>query len=117
MKTLVKVMLCVLTMLLSFSIEAQAQSFNRKGNTFEQVASKKSSATPATKTAYTWKDSKGIDYPIYITQAGRCYVNKVSTKTGKGYKYYLEEDLSKTVCKEMGITYQPKKTKSEAKKI
>lgn len=112
MKTLVKVMLCVLTMLLSFSIEAQAQSFNRKGNTFEQVASKKSSATPAIKTAYTWKDNKGADYPIYITQNGRCFVNKVSGKTGKEYKYYLNEEISKTVCKELGVTYVPKKSKS-----
>lgn len=111
MKTLVKVMLCVLTMLLSFSIEAQAQSFVKNGSTFEQVSTR-STGSKATKTQFNYKDSKGKDYPIFITQNGRCFVNKVSAKTGREYKYYLKEDISKAVCKELGITYVPKKSKS-----
>lgn len=110
MKNIIKVMVFVLISSLSFSVEASAQSFHRKGNVFEQVSTRKSSAT-ATKTVYTWKDSKGNNYPIFVTKSGRCFVNKTSGKTGKEYKYYLDEEISKQVCKEMGITYVPKKSK------
>lgn len=111
MNRTVKVMLCVLAMLLSFTIEASAQSFVKNGSTFEQVSTR-STGSKATKTQFNYKDSKGKDYPIFITQNGRCFVNKVSGKTGKEYKYYLNEDISKAVCKELGITYTPKKSKS-----
>jgi hypothetical protein len=98
-------------MLLSFSFEASAQSFVKNGSTFEQVSTR-STGSKATKTQFNYKDSKGKDYPIFITQNGRCFVNKVSAKTGREYKYYLNEDISKAVCKELGITYTPKKSKS-----
>ena len=111
MKTLVKVMLCVLTMLLSISLDAQAQSFVKNGSTFEQVSTR-STGSKATKTQFNYKDSKGKDYTIFINQNGRCFVNKTSAKTGKEYKYYLNEDISKAVCKELGVTYVPKKSKS-----
>ena len=111
MKTFIKSLLFVLVAMISFSIEAKAQSFVKNGSTFEQVSTR-STGSKATKTQFNYKDSKGKDYPIFITQNGRCFVNKVSAKTGKEYKYYLNEDISKAVCKEMGITYVPKKSKS-----
>ena len=104
-------MLCVLTMLLSISLDAQAQSFVKNGSTFEQVSTR-STGSKATKTQFNYKDSKGKDYTIFINQNGRCFVNKTSAKTGKEYKYYLNEDISKAVCKELGVTYIPKKSKS-----
>lgn len=108
MKKFFKALLCVLTIMLCISLDAQAQSFTRKGNSFEQITAK-TEASKATKTDFTWVDLKGNIYPIYITATGRCFVNKVSSKTGKEYKQYLPEEVSRTVCKELNITYQEKK--------
>lgn len=100
----------LLTMFFCISLDVQAQqaqSYKRVGNNFEQVATKSSNS--ATKTSYTWTDSKGKKYDIIITETGRCFVMKTSSKTGKEYKYYLKEDLAKVVSKEVGIIYQQKK--------
>lgn len=112
MKKFLQMMLVVL--IASFSVlpcEAQAQT-KREGNTFIQQPSR-NSATSAVKTKYIWEDTKGNSYQIYITSNGRCFVNKVSSKTGKEYKYYLDEETSKTIAKEMGITYVPKQSKKK----
>lgn len=83
-----------------------AQSVVRSGNTF---AAKVSNSSKDIKTKYTWKDSKGIEYPIYVGRSGSCYVIKVSKKTGKEYKQYLGVEVSSQICKELGIKYEPKK--------
>lgn len=87
---------------------ASAQSVVRKGNTFEQVLKRESSTSTAQKTPFTYKDSKGKVYPIFITKNGRCFVMKVSSKTGKEYKMYLKEEICREICKEMRITYKEK---------
>ena len=84
-----------------------AQSVERNGKTFTQVAASNKSSEP-TKTEYTWKDSKGVEYPIYIGKSGACFVIKVSKKTGKEYKQYLPKDVSAQIAKELGIEYKPK---------
>lgn len=101
-----KHLLIMLVMMLAFST-ANAQSYTRNGNNFTQISIKTSGN--ATKTKFTWTDSKGKNYPIFVSSTGRCYVNRVSSKTGKEYKYYLKEDIAREVCKELGITYQEKK--------
>ena len=93
-----KHLIIILAMMLTFSI-ANAQSYTRKGNNFTQVSVKASGK--ATKTRFTWTDSKGKVYPIFITSKGKCYVNRVSSKTGKEYRYYLKEDITKEICKEL----------------
>ena len=108
MKRFIMILTTVLLVVFSISINAQTQSFTRKGDNFEQV-SVKSISQSAIKTKFTWTDTKGKTYPIYITKTGRCFINKVSSKTGKEYKYSLKEDLAKTICKELNITYQEKK--------
>ena len=87
-----------------------AQTYERKGNTFEQTTAIKSKVKPE-KTPFTWVDSKGIAYHIYITQNGRCYVLKVSKNTGKEYKHYLPVDLAKEICKSMNREYKELKSK------
>lgn len=42
-------------------------------------------------TTYTYTDSKGIVYPVYMTATGRYFVFRVSRNTGKEYRYYLTE--------------------------
>ena len=84
-----KLIICI-SMMIAFSLVTNAQSVNRQGNTFTQVTNKKS-ASKETKTQYTYKDSKGVVYPIYLSSTGKAFIKKVSKKTGKEYKQYLPE--------------------------
>ena len=77
-------------MLLSLNMGIQAQSVQRQGNTFTQVSNKKS-ASKETKTQFTYKDSKGVEYPVYLSSTGKAYIKKISKKTGKEYKQYIPE--------------------------
>jgi len=87
---------------------SMAQDIQRQGNTFV-VTKSSTSANNAKKTPFTWQDSKGNKYPIYISKNGACFVKKVSKKTGKEYKQYLGKEISAQISKEMGIKYEPKK--------
>lgn len=77
----------------------------RNGKTFEQVT--KTQDTDKA-TGFTYKDSKGKEYPIFIGKSGSCYIKKVSVKSGKEYKQYLGEEISSQICKELGVNYTPK---------
>ena len=108
----------VMSICLAFIIgnnEAKAQSeIKREGKTFVQTSSRASASSNDVVTEYKWKDSKGNEYPIVLHQyskgdkAGRwtCYINKISAKTGKEYKYYLKngEEIAATIRKEMGLS-------------
>ena len=84
----------------------------REGNNFVRVSTRSAAAQPVA-TSYTWTDSKGNTYPIYLSKNGRAYVMRVSGKTGKEYKYYLPEDIARTICSEMGIEYKETTTKTK----
>ena len=84
-----KIILSIL-MVLSLTLATNAQTVTRQGNTFTQVSNTKSSGKE-TKTPYTYKDSKGIEYPIYLSSTGKAFIKKISKKTGKEYKQYLPE--------------------------
>ena len=77
-------------MLFSLSMGIQAQSVQKQGNNFTQVSNKKSSGKE-TKTQYTYTDSKGVKYPVYLSSAGKAFIKKVSKKTSKEYRQYLPE--------------------------
>ena len=84
----------------------------KQGNTFVQIPKEggiAKSKTKPVKTKFTYKDSKGVEYPIYISENGSCFVYKISKKTGKEYKQYLGKEMSMQICKELGITYKGKK--------
>ena len=53
-----------------------------------------------TKTDFTWKDSKGDEYPVYIAHTGSCFVIKTS-KSGEEYRAYLGEEVSEQINKEL----------------
>lgn len=77
-------------MLLSLNMGINAQSVQRQGNNFTQVSNPKTSGKE-TKTEFTYTDSKGNIYPIYLSSTGKVFIKKVSKKTGKEYKMYLPE--------------------------
>lgn len=79
-------------MLFSLSLGVQAQSVVKSGNTFTQVSNKSGkSGGKETKTQYTFKDSKGNVYPVYLSSTGKAFIKKVSKKTNKEYKQYVPE--------------------------
>lgn len=86
-----------------------AQSFTRSGKTFRQDRLKRAAAKDTLLTSYTFEDSKGISYPIVINRSsGRCYIWKKSSKTGKLYKMYMKEEISRQIAKELNINYKEK---------
>lgn len=107
-----KKLIFAVVMLLAFGVQnINAQSVVRNGNTFKSVSSNSSRTSRDTiATKFEWEDSKGNKYPIIVNKdSGACYVWRKSAKTGKMYKSYLGAEVSKAVCKELGITYVPKK--------
>ena len=101
-------LLAILLLVLAMGLAANAQTYTRNGNTFASAKSIKAKAEPV-KTKFTWKDSKGKEYPVFISAKGSCFVIKVSTKTGKEYKNYLGPEISQQICKELNIKYNGKK--------
>ena len=66
-----KLVMCI-TMMFAFSLVTNAQSVQRQGNTFTQVSNKGGkSEGKEIKTQYTYKDSKGVEYPIYLSSTER----------------------------------------------
>ena len=79
-------------MLFSLNVGVQAQSVVKSGNNFTQVSNKGGkSGSKETKTQYTYTDSKGTVYPVYLSSTGKAFIKKVSKKTGKEYKQYMPE--------------------------
>ena len=77
-------------MLFSLNMGIQAQSVQKQGNNFTQVTNKKSSGKEV-KTQYTYTDSKGVVYPVWLSSTGKAFIKRISKKTGKEYKQYLPE--------------------------
>lgn len=111
-----KLLIGIVSIVLAFTfsnVDAKAQNYNQEGKTFVQQGSSRGSSSSDIQTDYKWKDSKGVEYTIYLHQyvkgekAGQwtCYVIKTSVKTGKTYKSYLKDgiEMAKTIRKEMGL--------------
>ena len=102
-----KLFVCIIMMMCLCVNNSSAQSVVKSGNTFKSVKSTTKGDTLVTK--FFFEDSKGGKYPIIIIKkSGRCYVWKKSRKTGRLYKMYMKSEVSKAVCKELGITYKEK---------
>ena len=100
-----KRIIITLAVIVSASVLASAQdkthskNYTLEGRNFTQQKGARSASSSDTPTIFTWTDSKGNTYPIYLhtytrgEKAGRttCYVIKTSAKTGKEYKYYLPQ--------------------------
>ena len=82
----------IMVLMLMISLRMSAQDVKREGNTFTQVSNSNGRTSgKETKTEFTYIDSKGIVYPVYLSSTGKAFVKKVSKKTGKEYKCYLPE--------------------------
>ena len=110
-KVIITIAVIIATMSLGMAQDKNAtKGFTKDGKTFTQQKASRGSSSSDRATTYTWKDSKGNEYPIVLhtynkgEKAGRttCYVVKTSAKTGKEYKYYLPqgEDIAQEILKE-----------------
>lgn len=96
----------IATLVLGMGVTVSAQDVKREGKVYvEQSKSKASKAEE--KTGFTYKDSKGVSYDIYIGKTGSCYINKVS-KNGNKYRKYLGEEISREICQSLGRKYTPR---------
>ena len=66
----------------------------------QNIASENRQIQDFIKTDFTWKDSKGDEYPVYIAHTGSCFVIKTS-KSGEEYRAYLGEEVSEQINKEL----------------
>lgn len=95
-----KQLLLTLLALISINLGINGQDYKKDNNQYsKEITESVNNITP-----FTFKDKDGKIYPIYISKNGRCYIIKTS-KNGKEYKYYLGEEISKDICKELGIEY------------
>lgn len=104
-----KKIIIIIAAIAVFSVTSYSQDVVRNGKTFEQV--KKSSVKTEDKTGFTYKDSKGNTYDIFIGKSGACYIKKISKKTGNEYKQYIGEEISRQVCQSLGREYTSKSRK------
>lgn len=70
------------------------KNYALNGNTIICIDSK--NISKGYKTDFTY-EVKGTQYPIYTSPKGRCYILKVSKKTGKEYKQYLPKEADSLV--------------------
>lgn len=104
-----KLVILVATLLAMGITNINAQEIKREGKVFSKEVTQK--AKPID-TGYLWEDSKGNQYPIMINpNSGACYIIRISKKTGKEYKQYMDTEISQQIAKELGITYKSKSDK------
>lgn len=85
------------------SLNVCAQSFVVKDNVYTTTSSKKK--VEGKKTSYQYEARDGHKYDIYILPDGRCYTNRVSGTTGKEYRAYLKEEISRDIAKKCNVQY------------
>ena len=85
-----KAIIIALMLMGACAINAQT-TVKKDGKIIKTVQSTKVAKGEAKKTGFQL-EKDGITYDIYISSTGRCYINKVSKKTGKTYKDYQSVD-------------------------
>lgn len=107
-----------MALIATMSSAAAQETYKVQGTTYTAVITSKGRDVRANaeQTAYTWQDTKGRTYPIWIARTGSCFVIRVSGKTGNEYRQYLGKEVSADICKRMGRAYTPRTTKKEETK-
>lgn len=95
----------------------QTKSFTTDGNNYRPTASVTRNTpqmdSSVTVTPYTYELKDGSKLPIHIGKTGSCYIIRTSKKSGKEYRQYLGEEISRDICAKMGRTYTAKKKSSK----
>ena len=107
-----KRLFAIILFIISVTLVANAddnKTYKCEGNTYSSTGRVKSNSSAPVSTGCTWIDSKGISYPIFISESGSCYIVKISKKTGKEYKTYMKPEVSQDICEKLGKEYKGKK--------
>lgn len=100
----VLIIAALLSVVSCLCISLNAQNYVQEGTNFKQVKSEKSvKVNPGKETKYTWTFTNGEEYPIWISPKGKAYVNKVSKKTGKEYRVYLDSTVAVKILNSKGL--------------
>lgn len=99
MKTFLLTIISVFLLSLSNTFAQNPTNYDASTKTFTAV--KASKASNDIETSYKWKDSKGVEYTIYLHKytrgenAGKwtVFVYRISQNTGKKYKYYIRNGM------------------------
>ena len=103
-----KKLLITVAIVLGMMVTGYAQTkYEQSGNTFKVAQTEraiKKGAEPL-KTPFVFEDTKGVKYPIYISNGGKgsAYIVKVSKKTGKEYKSYLGKEMTADIKQQLNI--------------
>lgn len=96
----------VFSIMMGITAAAQTPAkVERQGNTFKSNKQTRQKSEPVA-TPYTYEEGDKT-YPIYMSGTGSCFILKIS-KNGNEYRKYLGEEISSTICREMGVEYKPK---------
>lgn len=99
MKTFLLTIISVFLLSLNNTFAQNPTNYDASTKTFTAV--KASKASNDIETSYKWRDSKGVEYTIYLHKytrgenAGKytCFVFRTSKNTGKEYKYYIPNGM------------------------
>lgn len=97
---------------ISHAAMSQQPTYKVEGNTYKAVkAEANNTKRDSTITAYTY-ETNGKAYAICLSKNGSAYVGRVSSRTGRYYRQYLGEAISRDICGKVGKAYKGKgKTK------
>lgn len=101
-----KLFICIVMMLVLGVNNSSAQSkVELRGNTF--VPKLTPSKRDTLVTQFQYEDRSGRTYPIVVNKGtGSCYIMKISGKTGKYYRMYMDKEIAMEVCRRLGIEYR-----------
>lgn len=86
-----KRLLLSIAMMLVLGLPSTAQSVERKGNNFIAKSKGKTvAAKDSIKTEYTYTNSKGQVYTVYLSSTGKAYI-RTSPKAGAKGRRYMPE--------------------------
>lgn len=66
----------------------------RPDSNYQLITRSYKDTIPDIKTGRTAFTTDGNEYPVYLTKRGKEYILRISKKTGKEYKYYLNKKPS-----------------------
>lgn len=101
-------LLTLLLLVLAIGLAANAQNYKIEGNTISSTGRVNNSSTPII-TGFTWVDSKGISYPVFMSNSGSCFIIKHRKSDNKEYRDYLCKEISIEICRKLGKEYKSKK--------
>lgn len=84
-----KTIVAIVLMFCLCNANGQTKVQKTKNGNYIAVAAARVS-TPGRLTGKAYTDSKGVNYPVWISANGKLYIVRISKKTGKEYKQYLQ---------------------------